>query len=39
VGGSSGRITVCERIDPEITATLFTNYRSRTPAAQLNILP
>src|SRR5713226_6298320 len=28
MGGDSGRITVRERIDPELTATLFANYRS-----------
>jgi len=30
--GASGRITVRERIDPEITATLFANYRSSADA-------
>ena len=30
--GNSGRITVRERIDPEITATLFANYRSSADA-------
>jgi sensor histidine kinase regulating citrate/malate metabolism len=30
--GRSGRITVRERIDPEITATLFANYRSSADA-------
>jgi hypothetical protein len=30
--GDSGRITVRERIDPEITATLFANYRSSADA-------
>lgn len=32
MGGDSGRITVRERIDPEITATLFANYRSSADA-------
>lgn len=32
MGGDSGRITVRERIDPEITATLFANYRSAADA-------
>jgi hypothetical protein len=32
MGGNSGRITVRERIDPEITATLFANYRSSADA-------
>jgi hypothetical protein len=32
VGRDSGRITVRERIDPEITATLFANYRSSADA-------
>jgi len=32
VGGNSGRITVRERIDPEITASLFSNYRSSADA-------
>src|SRR5260370_39250911 len=32
MGGDSGRITVRERIDPELTATLFANYRSSADA-------
>jgi hypothetical protein len=32
MGGKSGRITVRERIDPEITGTLFANYRSSADA-------
>lgn len=32
MAGDSGRITVRERIDPEITATLFANYRSAADA-------
>jgi len=32
MGRDSGRITVRERIDPEITATLFANYRSSADA-------
>lgn len=32
VTAGSGRITVRERIDPEITATLFANYRSSADA-------
>ncbi len=32
MGGDSGRISVRERIDPEITATLFANYRSSADA-------
>ena len=32
MGADPGRITVRERIDPEITATLFANYRSSADA-------
>src|SRR5260370_37001146 len=32
MGGNTDRITVRERIDPEITATLFANYRSSADA-------
>jgi hypothetical protein len=32
MGGDVGRITVRERIDPELTATLFANYRSSADA-------
>jgi hypothetical protein len=32
MGGNTGRITVRERIDPQITATLFANYRSSADA-------
>jgi hypothetical protein len=32
VAGDSGRVTIRERIDPEITATLFANYRSSADA-------
>jgi hypothetical protein len=32
VGDDSGRVTIRERIDPEITATLFANYRSSADA-------
>ncbi len=32
MAGDSGRITVRERIDPQITATLFANYRSSADA-------
>jgi hypothetical protein len=32
MGGDVGRITVRERLDPELTATLFANYRSSADA-------